>query len=124
MFSGNNLRNLFVVFPRPLTKYLPCIFSGHFLVTSHYYLLLGIERRSYLLYILLTKIPFYTLRAQSFTSMKADLRQEITLVFPFSRCLNGTFPSRKCSVKCFGKLTQKRRFVSDTLLIWINVPMS
>ena len=40
------------------------------------------------------------LRDESCTSLKADLRQG------------------------FGKLTQKRRFVLATLLIWINVPMS
>ena len=31
------------------------------------------------------------LRAQSFTSVKADLRQDIKGGFAFSRCLNGTF---------------------------------
>ena len=31
-------------------------------------------------------------RAQSFTSLKADLRQDINGGFAFSRCLNGTFP--------------------------------
>ena len=34
----------------------------------------------------------YILRAQSFTSLKADLRQDINGGFTFSRCLNGTFP--------------------------------
>ena len=32
------------------------------------------------------------LRAQSFTSLMADLRQDINRVSSFSRCLNGTFP--------------------------------
>ena len=32
------------------------------------------------------------LRDQSFTSLMADLRQNINLVFSFSRCLNGNFP--------------------------------
>ena len=32
------------------------------------------------------------LRSQSFTSLMADLRQDINGVFSFSRCLNGTFP--------------------------------
>ena len=31
-------------------------------------------------------------RAQSFTSLMADLRQDINRVSPFSRSLNGTFP--------------------------------
>ena len=54
-------------------------------------------------------------RAQLFTSVKADFRQDINrgFAFIFSRCLNG-----------FGKLTQKRRFVFVTLPIWVNVPMS
>ena len=30
--------------------------------------------------------------AQSFTSLKADLRQDINGGFAFSRCLKGTFP--------------------------------
>ena len=33
-----------------------------------------------------------TVRAQSFTSLKADLRQDLNGGFAFSRCLNGTFP--------------------------------
>ena len=41
-------------------------------------------------------------RAQSFTSLKADLRQDMNRVSSFSRCLNGTFPCRSCSVKTFG----------------------
>ena len=36
------------------------------------------------------------LRSQSFTSLMADLRQDINRVSSFSRCLNGT---RNCSVK-------------------------
>ena len=32
------------------------------------------------------------LRTQSFTSLKADPRQDINGGFDFSRCLNGTFP--------------------------------
>ena len=31
-------------------------------------------------------------RAQLFTSLKADLRQDMNRVSSFSRCLNGTFP--------------------------------
>ena len=42
---------------------------------------------------------FQRLRAQSFTSLTADIRQDINRGFTFSRCLNGTFPWRKCSVK-------------------------
>ena len=34
----------------------------------------------------------YKLWVQSFTSSKADLRQDINGDFAFSRCLNGTFP--------------------------------
>ena len=37
--------------------------------------------------------------SKSFTSLKADLRQDLNGGFAFSRCLNGTFPWRKCSVK-------------------------
>ena len=39
------------------------------------------------------------LRSQSFTSLMADPRQDINRVSSFSRCLNGTFPWRNCSVK-------------------------
>ena len=39
------------------------------------------------------------LRAQSFTSLKEDLFQDINGVFAFIRCLNGTLTLRKCSVK-------------------------
>ena len=35
---------------------------------------------------------FLSLRAQSFTSLMADLCQDINRVSSFSRCLNGTFP--------------------------------
>ena len=35
---------------------------------------------------------FSLFRAQSFTSLKADLHQDINGGFPFSRRLNGTFP--------------------------------
>ena len=60
---------------------------------------------------------------QSFTSLKADLCQDINGGLAFSKYLNGTFPWRKCSVKWFGKLTEKRIFVFVTLLIWVNVPL-
>ena len=33
---------------------------------------------------------------QSFTSLMADLRKDINKVSSFSRCSNGTFPSRNC----------------------------
>ena len=62
------------------------------------------------------------LRFQSFTSLMADLYQDINRVSSFSRCLNGTFPWRKCSVNGLGRLTQRRRFVFITLLIWVNIP--
>ena len=38
-------------------------------------------------------------RVQSFTSLKVDLHQDINGGFAFGRCLNGTFPWRKCSIK-------------------------
>ena len=38
-------------------------------------------------------------RAQSFTSLKSDLHQDINGGFAFSRSLNRTFPWRTCSVK-------------------------
>ena len=38
----------------------------------------------------------YILWAQLFTSLKADLCQDMYVGFAFSRCLNGTFPWRKC----------------------------
>ena len=41
------------------------------------------------------KIEF---RAQLFTSLKADLCQDTIEGFTFIMCLNGTFPSRNCSV--------------------------
>ena len=42
----------------------------------------------------------FNLGAQSFTSLKAVLRQDIiNRCFAFSWCLNRTFPWRKCSVK-------------------------
>ena len=61
---------------------------------------------------------------QLFTSLTADLCQDINIDFAFSRCLNGTFPWSKYSVKeGYGKFTQKIRFEFVILLIWINVPM-
>ena len=39
------------------------------------------------------------LGAQSFTSWMAYLHQDINRVSSFSRCLNGIFPRRKCSIK-------------------------
>ena len=38
-------------------------------------------------------------RVYSFTSLKADLQQDINRGFAISRCLNVTFPWRKCSVR-------------------------
>ena len=40
-------------------------------------------------YIIVVLLIFW---AQSFTSLKADIRQDIDGGFAFSRCLNGTFP--------------------------------
>ena len=37
-------------------------------------------------------VGMYGYRAQSFTSLKADVRQDITGGFTLSRCLNGTIP--------------------------------
>ena len=42
---------------------------------------------------------FFNFRDQSFTSLMADLSQDINRVSSFSRCINGTFPWRNCSVK-------------------------
>ena len=58
-------------------------------------------------------------RAQSFTSLMADLRQDINRGFAFSRCLNGTFPLRPWQVNSEGGMVA---FV--TLLIWVIVSMS
>ena len=41
----------------------------------------------------------YILGAQLFTSLIADLPQDINRVSSFRMCLNETFPWRKCSVK-------------------------
>ena len=38
------------------------------------------------------KYRYVIFGAQSFTSLKADLRQDIKRGFAFSRCFNGTFP--------------------------------
>ena len=40
-----------------------------------------------------------SLWAQLSTKLKSYLCQDINEGFAFSRCLNGTFPERKCSVK-------------------------
>ena len=66
--------------------------------------------------------PFCKLRAQSFTSLMADLRQDINRVPSFSRCLNGTFPWRNCSVKTLVLLTQMRRVANTNLPFWVNLP--
>ena len=42
---------------------------------------------------------FPKLGPKSFTSLMADLRRDINRVSSFSRCLNGAFPWRNCSVK-------------------------
>ena len=59
-----------------------------------------------------------SLRAQSFTSLKADLRLDINRGFTIAGVLMEQFLEGS-----FGKLTQKRIFVFVTLLIWVNVPM-
>ena len=66
-------------------------------------------------------ISKYTYRYQSFTSLKADLPQDINGGFAFSRCL-WNISLKEVLRQGFGKLTQKRRFVFVTLLIWVNVP--
>ena len=58
--------------------------------------------------------------AQSFTSLMADLRQDINGVSSFRRCLNRTFPWRNCSVKTF--VLQMRRVTNKSLLFWVNLP--
>ena len=42
---------------------------------------------------------FKMYRDQSFTSLLADLCQDVNRVYSFSRCLYGTFYSMKCSIK-------------------------
>ena len=70
-----------------------------------------------------------TLRTQSFTSLKADLRQDINGGFALSRCLNGTFPWRKCSVKalvfwlmyqCLNRAIPSRKYSIKTPANWRN----
>ena len=51
----------------------------------------------------------------------ADLREDINGGFAFSRYLNGTFPSRKCSVKVLVNHLRREDFLSVILLIWVNV---
>ena len=55
--------------------------------------------RFYLLLFLYCVRSIKTFRAQSFTSLMTDLRQDLNRVFSFSRCLNVIFPGRNCSVK-------------------------
>ena len=57
--------------------------------------------------------------AQSFTLLKADLRQNINWgIWHLAGALMKHF------LEGFGKLTQKRRFVFFTAFIWVNVLMS
>ena len=49
--------------------------------------------------VLLCATSISDLGSQSFTSLMAVLRQDINWVSSFSRCLNGTFPWRKSSIK-------------------------
>ena len=44
-------------------------------------------------------VALFNHRSQSFTSLMADLYQDINRVSSFRRCLNGTFSSRKCFIK-------------------------
>ena len=48
-----------------------------------------------------------------FTSLMADLRQDINRVSPFSRCFNGTFLEGIAQLK---PLTQMRRVTNTNLL--------
>ena len=57
-------------------------------------------------------------RSQWFTSLMAELRQDIKRVSSFSRCLNEIFPWRNCSVT----LTQMRRLTNTNLLFEVNLP--
>ena len=87
-----------------------CIFSAVFsmlqLCTMHIY-----AREIVILYVyqyherdinrnmLIYSNSYSPFRLQSFTSLMADLGQDISKVSSFSRCLNGTFPWRNWSVK-------------------------
>ena len=51
--------------------------------------------------------------SKSFTRLMADLRQDINGGFAFSRCLNGTYPWRKCSVKALVHYT-----LSQMKMVW------
>ena len=64
-------------------------------------------------------MPGKRFRAQSFTSLKANLRQEINGGF----CIIIVCALIEHFLKGFGKLTQKRSFVFVTLIIWVNLPM-
>ena len=59
---------------------------------------------------------------QSFTSLMADLRQDINRVSSFIRCLSWIFPWRNCSVKTLVHCPQKRRVANTNLLLWVNLP--
>ena len=60
------------------------------------------------------------LRAQSFTSLKMDLRQDMNIeeVLNSAGALMEHF--LEGSAQGFGKLSRKSRFVFVTLLIWVN----
>ena len=74
-------------------------------------------KKSYNLYV------EFILCAQSYTSMKADLHQETNGGFTRSMYLKWINFLKKVPHKGLGKLTQKRRFVFITLLIWVNVTL-
>ena len=57
--------------------------------------------------------PWY----QSFTSLIADLFQDFR-VSSFSKSLNGSFPLRNCSIKDIGTMTQMRRVLTSTTLLF------
>ena len=52
-------------------------------------------------YVYCTTMYLIRFRAQSFTSLMADLRQELNRLSSFNRCLNVKFPWRNCSIKTF-----------------------
>ena len=79
---------------------------------------------SMILYDPINVMYIFAIWAQSFTSLKADLHQDINRGFAFSRCLNETSDLLRFWTVGFGNLTQKRRLVFVTLLIWVNIPMS
>ena len=55
--------------------------------------------KKYFLHRIIRRHQMLFWRAQSLTSLKADICQDINWGLAFSRWLNGTFPWSKCSIK-------------------------